>query len=197
MVNRYNIDFNQELNKNHYKPDWCFYKKLVCFFFKKGNKLKKQLLIQFNLSNFFFNNTSFDYPIQPNGIGGSIMCLRFLFSQLTIEQNLSLKINDLTLNKLQLVLKHEAVNRQVKKYSKGKLKYRKRLYLLNEAKTLNYALRLWKLALLVSEYGEIQIEKYFFLSILNMSFNEDDTISSPFNIELKLLDDYFKKLKIA
>lgn len=125
------------------------------------------------------------------------MCLRFLFSQLTIEQNLSLKINDLTLNKLQLVLKHEAVNRQVKKYSKGKLKYRKRLYLLNEAKTLNYALRLWKLALLVSEYGEIQIEKYFFLSILNMSFNEDDTISSPFNIELKLLDDYFKKLKIA
>lgn len=185
----------KNINKNLMNDsfiDNSFFNQIVSLFFKYGLKLKKVVILRYYLVVSTWTSVFNLESSQPNPLYQLIN--KKLMSSSTGSWEASFRGFFINLNNLSLLIKQDGTNRQVRKYSKGKFKYRSRVFTVGDSNVTNFLLRFWKIILFALNTDDSQLEKFFFTTLVNINLNDyNDLKFNPYEVQLSLLDKYFKK----
>lgn len=182
-------------NKNIFNDnniDNSFFNQIINMFFKYGLKLKKVIILRYCLLISNWHKLKTDPVDSIEYINGYLNNL--IVSDFVTKWKNSFSDFFLNLNNLSLMIKQDGTNRQIRKYSKGKFKYRSRVLTIGDTDITNFLLRFWRIIIFSIDSDEIQLDKFFFNTLVNINLSDYNNLRfNPLEAQLNLLDNYFKK----
>lgn len=168
--------------------NYPFSLQLLYFFLRQGLKLKTLKLIQNFLFNFNVLLEAVYFKLENS----------LIFFGVRDKLNYDDKIKNMFFFKnFKFVVRYNKVNKKIKKFTKGKVRFSLRL--IKVQKTLEYKelLKLWKILLLL--FGDLQGNNFLKFNIFNASLKqnipEEDEIELPdlLQIQFEMVDNYLNK----
>lgn len=168
--------------------NYQFSLQLLYFFLRQGFRLRILKMIQ----DFLFNlNILFENILIPiNNL--------FFFFNIPNKLNYDSAIRNMFFFKnFKFIVRYNKVNKKIKKFTKGKVRFSLRLLKINKDQEYKELLKLWKIVLLL--FHDIDQTRFLKFNIFNKTLNqnlvEEDEIELPdlLTIQFDMVDNYLNK----